>query len=276
MDKLQNAARSAYATTQDLGTRINTHELYSVSPQSWPEWLLGQVPRDNIRNVLDIGCGMGGLLRQMAAAGIGTQWLGIDQSAAMIAQAQEAAKQTGLAIQYRQGDLRDNFGEERFDLICACFMLNYLPDINAAVRHCAKALSPQGSFFAATNSELTMAPYWHAAWQAISERLPHIKLNTATAERFTLENGAEYLIPSYSNIELRIRRDAFYFPEPAPWADYLKSSRHIKMPLGHTEADWRQVAEVIDAVVAEQFAHGPLTVPKIAGVFLCRDAFITQ
>ncbi len=268
---IPDSVRAAYESTADYDVRVRTHELYSVAKQSWSEWLMQQVPRAGVRAVLDVGCGTGAFLRQLAAAGIGERWLGIDQSEAMVQRAQVLADEAGLAIEYRRGDILDSpRGAERFDLVCACHMLYHVSDITGALRRCSQLLSPQGTFLATTNSRLTMHPHFHAVFSAVQERLPRIKLNTRHGSRFTLENGADYLVPSFNSIEIRVRRDAFRFVEPAPWADYLQSGRELDMPVGHTEEDWRQVAQAIDEVVRAQFADGALTVLKVAGVFLCR------
>jgi len=265
-----DSVRAAYQSTAGYDVRTRTHDLYSITTPNWSEWLIQQVPRAGVRAVLDVGCGTGGLLRKLAAAGIGDGWVGIDQSEAMVQEAQALADEAGLAIEYRKGDILDPPCEgERFDLICACHMLYHVSDISGAVRRCSQLLSPQGTFLAATNSRYTMQPYSQAVWSAVRERLPQIKLNPEHGPRFTLENGAEHLVPNFDCIELRVRRDAFRFSEATPWADYLKSCRDLDMPVGHTEDDWRQVAQVIDEVVQAQLAEGVLIVPKVAGVFLC-------
>jgi len=269
---IPESIRAAYDTTGEYDVRVRTHALYSVAEGSWPEWLLQQVPREGVRSVLDVGCGPGALLRQLASVGIGDRWVGIDQSEAMVEKAQALADEAGLPIEYRLGDiLSPPRGEERFDLVCACHMLYHVSDIALAVRNCRDLLSPQGTFLATTNSRETMEPYCRAVWSAVQARLPHLRSNlTPDHVRFSLENGAEHLVPSFDQMELRVRRDAFRFTEAAPWADYLKSGRDLRMPPDHTEKDWQQVCAVIDEVTQEQLADGPLIVPKTAGVFLCR------
>jgi SAM-dependent methyltransferase len=266
-----DSVRAAYESTAAYDVRVRTHELYSIVTPSWAEWLMEQVPRAGVHTVLDVGCGTGGLLRRIASAGIGDRWIGIDQSEAMVHNAQALADEAGLTIEYRVRDILDPPNErESFDLICACHMLYHVPDITGAVSHCSRLLSPQGTFLATTNSRYTMSPHSRAVWSAVQERLPHIKLHPNPGSRFNLENGAEYLVPSFDWIELRVRRDAFRFTEAGPWAAYLKSGRDLEMPAGHTEEDWQQAAQVIDEVVYAQLADGLLIVPKVAGVFLCR------
>jgi len=269
---IPDSVRAAYESTDAYDIRARTHALYSVAEGSWPEWLLQQVPREGVRSVLDVGCGTGGFLRQLASAGIGDRLVGIDQSEAMVKKAQALATEAGLPIEYRVGDILDPLHEEGgFDLVCACHMLYHVSDIALAVRNCRALLSPQGTFLATTNSRHTMEPYSQAVWSEVRARLLNISLDPAPDHlRFSLENGAEYLLSSFDHIELRVRRDAFRFTDAAPWADYLKSGRDLHLSPGHSEEDWQQVAQAIDEVAQTQLAGGPLVVPKAAGVFLCR------
>lgn len=270
---MSDSVQAAYETTDDYEVRVRTHDLYSVAEGSWPEWLVAQLPREGVRAVLDLGCGTGGMLRMVAAAGIGERWLGVDQSEAMVQKAASLADEAGLSIEFRQGDILDPpHDEERFDLICVCHMLYHVPDIDAAVANCARLLAPGGTLVATTNSRDTMEPHFTDVRSALAERFPQIKIEPSPDRRFSLENGAEYLLRHFDGIELRVRRDAFRFPDPAPWAAYLKSGRQLMMPQGHTDDEWAEVASMIDDLARKQFTGGPLVVPKVAGMFLCTGA----
>lgn len=262
--------KAAYETPDDYEVRVRTHELYSVVKQGWPEWLIEQMPRAGVRSVLDLGCGTGGLLRLIAAAGIGSRWLGMDQSQAMVQKAQRLADEAGLPIEYRCGDILDPSGNEgEFDLVCACHVIYHMADIDAAIGQCVRRLAPGGTFVATTNSRDTMFPYFEAVWCALRERFPQIKLDSSPVPRFSLENGAEFLMRHFDRIELRVRRDALRFRSPTPWAAYLKSGRHLRMPEGHTDEEWTEVSRMIDRTAAEQFTEEVLVVPKLGGTFLC-------
>ena len=267
---MSDSVRAAYETTDDYEVRVRTHERHSVAEGSWSEWLVAQLPREGVRAVLDVGCGTGGILRMIAAAGIGDRWVGLDQSDAMVQKAQRLADEAGLSIEFRQGDILDPpRDEERFDLICACHMLYHVADLDATLSNCTRLLAPGGTFVATTNSRDTMAPYDRDAWRALKERFPQIRHDAAAHVRFSLENGAEFLLRHFDRIELRVRRDALRFPSPEPWAAYLKSCRHLAMPEDHTDDEWAEVAAMIDHLAREQFAGGELIVPKLAGAFLC-------
>jgi len=270
---MSDSVKAAYQTTSDYDVRVRTHELYSVAEGSWGEWLVAQLPREGVRSVLDMGCGSGGILRLIAAAGLGERWVGVDQSEGMVEKARALAEEAGLDLQFRQGDILDPPHEdERFDLICACHMLYHVPDIDAGIGNCARLLAPGGIFVATTNSTHTMAPYDKDAWRAVKERYPRLQRDAdATHTRFSLENGAEFLRPHFDRVELRVRRDAFRFPSPEPWAAYLKSCRQLVMPEDHTEEEWAEVAATIDSIARKQFTGDALLVPKVAGLFVCGD-----
>jgi SAM-dependent methyltransferase len=268
---IRDSVRAAYETTASYDVRVRTHELYSVAEGSYPEWLLAQLPREGVRAVLDMGCGSGGILRLIAQAGIGERWVGVDQSEAMVQKAQALADEAGLAIEFRQGDILDPpRDDERFDLICACHMLYHVADIDASVASCTRLLAPGGTFVATTNSRDTMNPYFADTRSALAERFPQFEIAPSPERRFSLENGAEFLLRHFDRIELRVRRDAFRFHSPAPWAAYLKSGRQLMLGTDHTEEQWAEVSAMIDGLAGQQFTGDELIVPKVAGVFLGR------
>ncbi len=268
---LKGAVEAAYQTTDAYEVRQRTHDLYGVGAQSFAEWLVEQSPREGVRKVLDLGCGTGAFLRRLAGAGVGKSWCGMDQSEAMVNKARQLSAEEGSNIEFRRGDiLSPPFPEGGFDLVCACHMLYHVSDIGEAVRQCARLLAPGGAFLATTNSRETMAPYDREVWEAVHGRFPQVRRDVAVHARFSLENGAEFMVRHFDSVALRVRRDALRFPDPAPWAAYHKSCRDLVMPPDHKDEEWAEVADVIDRVVEEQFAGGELVVPKVAGVFLCR------
>ncbi len=267
---MSDSVKAAYQTTGDYDVRVETHARYSVAEGSWPEWLVAQLPREGVRAVLDLGCGTGGILRLIAEAGVGERWLGVDQSEGMVETARALSREAGLDIEFRQGDILDPpRDDERFDLVCACHMLYHVPDIDAALANCARLLAACGTFVATTNSRDTMNPYDNDAWRAVRERYPRLRPDSGAHAGFSLENGAEFLVPHFDRVEIRVRRDALRFPSPEPWAAYLKSCRHLVMPEDHTDEEWAEVAAMLDDIARKQFTGDELIVPKVAGMLVC-------
>ncbi|MFH1808818.1 MAG: class I SAM-dependent methyltransferase [Pseudomonadota bacterium] len=113
------------------------------------DWVLGKT-RDAVRqrlhevggdarSVLDVGCGTGQLLDEIAQLRPGLQLHGLDPSSAMIAQ----ARQRHGRVDYRVGRLCD---EDRgpFDLVCMCNAFPYVSDHDRAARELFRLTRPGG------------------------------------------------------------------------------------------------------------------------------------
>ncbi len=112
--------------------------------------------------LLDVACGEGSFAIAMAQEG--WQVAGIDQSAEMLAMAQERAAATGISVDFQQGDMRRPFGQEGFDLAtCWYDSLNYLltpDDLRAAFANVQAALKPGGWFVFDMNTIYGLAAVW--------------------------------------------------------------------------------------------------------------------
>jgi len=77
-------------------------------------------------SVLDLGCGQG--RDALMAARLGHTTLGVDLSAAGVAQMCEEAAADGLRVQGRVGDIRSFRARRRFDVVLLDRVLHLLPD----------------------------------------------------------------------------------------------------------------------------------------------------
>jgi len=98
--------------------------------------------------VLDIGCGIGGASRYLAAA-CGCQVTGIDLTPAFIAVARELTARSGLdnKIAYREANaLSLPFAENSFDQVWTQFVTMNIEDKAGLAREAARVLKPGGRF----------------------------------------------------------------------------------------------------------------------------------
>jgi SAM-dependent methyltransferase len=102
-----------------------------------------------VRSVLDIGCGTGG--HAIVLAQRGYEVAGVDLSPSMLELARAKADQTGLAIDFVEGDARSFDLGRTFDAATFFFaVLGYQrsnDDVRAALRTARRHLSPGGVLF---------------------------------------------------------------------------------------------------------------------------------
>jgi len=98
--------------------------------------------------VLDLGCSIGTYAYEFASRGHTTS--GIDLSSEAIAIAQQLAKDKGLNIDYKIGDIsiKDQFAENSFNLIYAGDIIEHLEDdiLKKTIDNCFYWLKPGGYF----------------------------------------------------------------------------------------------------------------------------------
>jgi SAM-dependent methyltransferase len=254
-----------YADDTHLNVRYRTHALYTVDPVDFGQWTLGRLAWNGGERVLDVGCGPGDLLRNMARQQPGWGALvGFDLSPGMARRAAELAE--GLPVCFFVGDAQAlPFPDAWFDLVMARHVLPYVPDIDRAVAEAARVLRPGGRFLATTNSACTMLEYL-AYLERAATSFPGLMNTEPVTHRFSLEGGPAFLAPHFTAVETHILRGILRFPTAQPFIDYVASARADTMCPGHTDAQWQAILDLIRAEAETHIArHGCLDVTKISG-----------
>lgn len=108
---------------------------------------------------LDLACGTGSVVIQMAAAGL--RAIGLDRSVAMLAVAQDKAQSSGAPVGFVCADLRHYAFQTRFGVItCLYDSLNYLleqADLATAFARVRDVLTPTGLFVCDLNTDRAFA-----------------------------------------------------------------------------------------------------------------------
>lgn len=135
------------------------------------------------RRLLDIGCGAGKFTRLMAQRG--AEVSGIDANAEVIAEAERAAADAGLAIAFHHGRGEAlPFADKSFDIVVFSNSLHHMGDMDGALDEAARILTPDGSLYVmepvawgdyheatkAVNDETTVRAAAYAAVQRLPAR----------------------------------------------------------------------------------------------------------
>jgi SAM-dependent methyltransferase len=107
------------------------------------------------RRVLDIGCGEGQVARVAAAVPGVELVVGIDPTAAQIA---EAARRGGGVVPARSGASGLPLSANSFDAAVACLVFEHIDDMDGAISEVARVLRPGGKFLFLLNHPLLQAP----------------------------------------------------------------------------------------------------------------------
>lgn len=127
---------------------------------------------DGVTSVLDVGCGQGTQAVELAARG--RTVVGVDPSADLLIQADQAALARGRALSTMQGtieDLDQLLTGRTFDLVCAHGVLMYLDDAETAVKRLTPHVAPGGllSFTVRNGDALAYRPGIRGDWSAALE-----------------------------------------------------------------------------------------------------------
>lgn len=134
--------------------------------------------------VLDVACGHGRLTNRLAARGF--RMTGVDRSPAFLELARKAAVQAGLAVDYRQGDMRDLAFDDVFDRVMLTFTaFGYFHDEDnlLVLRRVRRALAPGGRFlFDVLNRDTFLR---RAVPSIVTERGPDMMVDRASFDQRT-------------------------------------------------------------------------------------------
>lgn len=99
-------------------------------------------PLDDLK-ILDVGCGVGLISEPLSR--LGARVTGFDPAPTLIAVARAHAAETGVAPNYRQGELEDVAKEAaRFDVVVAMEVVEHVNDVGAFVATAASLIKPGG------------------------------------------------------------------------------------------------------------------------------------
>jgi ubiquinone/menaquinone biosynthesis C-methylase UbiE len=116
---------------------------------------------------VDLGCGPGYLVAEMAQQAPELHVTGVDLSDEMLAEAEEYARQQDVdqAVSFRKGDVQQiPFADGSVDLVISTLSLHHWSDPVAVLDEVARVLCPGGSFLIFDLRRDLSAPAWLLLW----------------------------------------------------------------------------------------------------------------
>jgi len=165
----------------------------------WRHTLLDALPPLGVgagARVLEVGCGSGALLRDLAAiAGDGGRVVGVERDPAAAARARDEVADLPQ-VEVRQGDVFELEGEERFDLVVARWVISFLPTPERAVARLVPLLEPGG--------HLLIQDYDYDAIRVAPEEPAVRRLFEVTPEAYVRRGGDAWIATRLPEIYARL------------------------------------------------------------------------
>lgn len=138
---MENKKEQSQAAFDRQASRYDT-TCYSRHPRALYPRLLGQIEKLQPADVLDLGCGTGALLAEIARCCPTARLSGLDLSAAMLTVAEKQLQDKAELI---QGDSEAlPYADCAFDLIVCCDSFHHYPNPEATARQLHRCLKPGG------------------------------------------------------------------------------------------------------------------------------------
>ena len=165
-----------YKNGANLNIRISLHERYSSNPQGWFAWLCEQIDLDQVKNVLEVGCGNGQLWKHAPDAVLQGKYICLsDASGGMV---HDAAVNIGNErkkyFDFRVLDCQKlPFPDGHFQRVVANHVLFYVQNIAKALEENSRVLSEDGIFYCSTYG----TGHMHEITELVKEFDPRISLS---------------------------------------------------------------------------------------------------
>ena len=259
---MEKSLKTQYQNASNISARIRLHEMYSQNQTGWFPWIYHNCKITDGMRILEIGCGDGTLWNEnMAKLPQNISAVLSDISEGML---RDVRRRIGSdsRFSFQAFDChRIPFVSDSFDLVIANHVLFYCDDIAKVCREVSRILVPGGRFLCSTYG----ASHMQEITALVQEFDSRIQLSgDALYARFGLENGAELLAPSFSEISTQLYDDALYVTDAAPLIEYILSCHgNQNQYLLERYQDFRRFVE-------KKTLKG-FHITKSAGLFICRN-----
>ncbi|MEN3305277.1 MAG: hypothetical protein V7603_1479 [Micromonosporaceae bacterium] len=232
-----------------------------------PGWDLAQVEWAGVRRILDVGCGTGRHLRQLA--GSGRAVIGVEPSLGAVRHAVRDVRASGVVGNLDNLPIASGWA----DLVLAMHMLYNLPDMDAGLAEIRRVLRPGGQFVVATSARDTLSELHQLFDESVRALHPGPWRNRAAPHlhRFDLSNGGARLARVVRSVARRSHEIPVAIAGAEPVAAYVDSTRPWREPHLPPGLSWEATMAEVRRRANETVARdGCFRVTLREGLFVCR------
>jgi ubiquinone/menaquinone biosynthesis C-methylase UbiE len=251
--------RNQYRDSSNLDIRVSIHDRFSVNHYGWSKWVFDQIRLEPQSEILELGCGTGGLWRlNLERLPASVHITLSDFSEGMLQQARDSLA-LDSRFEFKVVDAQVNplpFGDALFDVVVANHMLYHIAERQSLLSEIARVLKPNGRLYASTVGRKHLVE--------IAEMLVEFDRTLSSwgiaTDSFTLENGPSQLSSRFTNTRLSRYEDALAVTQLEPLIDCIRSG-WFELESGRLESFKQFMAAKFRS------ANGVLHVSKDSGIF---------
>lgn len=200
--------------------------------------LLEEVPLTNIAAALDVGCGTGFPLIELAERlGPAAEVHGVDVWSPALQRAREkvAARATPNVTIHEASATSMPFPDARFDLIVSNLGVNNFDDRDAAIAECRRVIRPGGTIALTTNPQGHMRELYDVLREVLTSDEERTRLQEHIAHRATVDGVRQLLEQHRFNVKRVVERE-----DVMRFANGTALLNHHFIKLGFLDA-WKKV-----------------------------------
>ncbi len=213
--------------------------------------------------MLDVGCGNGLYLQELARRAHSGPVVGMDLSVGMLPAARAVSPAPLLTADAQRLPFRD----DAFDRVLAMHMLYHVPDRDLAISEMARVLRPGGVALALTNSRRHLEELNEMVGSVLHESTGADPEMLRAYLRFSSESGGDELRPHFASVERRDMIGELVVTDVEAIVAYVASMGSIGTSTGRGPEILREVERRARPTIERE---GAFRIRTEVGCFVCR------